>query len=637
MPPRKSTRQDGTTPVRQIRESTADTGATPPGRRSGRKAAQKAASSIASTRTRRTGLGRASLGEGDHLPDVQTQTSYAYGAKEGPVMPDTLATVSKYSIAEMANHIEEAIDVDTDEASDQQLQQDDEEDQMEDQITVQDPRRQDDPQDSSQLTDIPEEDSESEVPEPSSPPSAFPSDMPDQSYAYERGVRGVRRLPPRRLSPDQLHNTPRRQPPPPTRPYPIVNTESVSPFTTAAKTKVHQVGSQLDDAFRSLCRRLVQVANATAQSIRKMPLSALRNSLLVVLGTLVFLVMLASSVCFAYGRLGCDLAPTTSLGQSIHSGFQIICGSCQTFNGPIDLSNITPGDFAKMSAALDGINKKVGDLERRLSYRIDNKYSSLDSELTSLRQQQAALTNHLADHVDSQSSPSSGYVASPLIPKVNFFAPSNGAVINVVKTSPTKDRVDSLPLRVLRRCLRVVQQRANPPVTALVAWQDAGDCWCAANAASGDFVRLAVSTKEMLYPVELVVEHLPASGNLDRGSMPKQMELWADFSHLNEAEWEALQLNHKQEGNVLGPMFARIGFMKYDASGSSSHVQSFQLEVNRHDMMYSSKNFVLRVTSNYGGENVCLYRVRLHGQPVAAPNAGMVDHWYEQQGYQESE
>jgi hypothetical protein len=556
------------------------------------------------------------------LSDVKVAASYAYGASDRPVLPQMLNTENKYSIAAMADHVGEGLDEDDEE---------DEEDDVEDEEEVDEPQLQSDQievedRDESQLSDIPEEDSDQ--PEPSSPPSAFPSDLPDQSYNLERGLRRIRpivvrpneRHPPAESMPAQRFRQPASQP-------------QSRPFSEIIRQGFSRVKAQTADMSRDVSSRLTKTFHLIHESTRKMPLSSIGRAITLLLGAILALGVLSVTLCFFYTRIGCDTIPATGLGRSVHSGFQTLCGECQGSTAPIDFSSMSSGDISKISLTFDGINKKVHELERRLSYRIDTKYGSLDSELANLKQQQMALTSHLADHVDSQSGSLGGNVASPLIPKINFFAPSNGAVVNPLRSSPTKDKLDALLVRVVKQMAGTTRHQANPPSTALVAWHDVGDCWCAANAAAGDFVRLAINTKEMLYPSELVIEHLPASSNLARGSTPRLLELWADFAHFNDEEWRDMKLDKMQDGNVLGPTYARLGKMAYDARGSATHVQSVILDVNQNGLLQYARSFVLRVTSNYGGDNVCLYRVRLHGLPVAAPQTGMVDDWYEQQGY----
>ena len=122
----------------------------------------------------------------------------------------------------------------------------------------------------------------------------------------------------------------------------------------------------------------------------------------------------------------------------------------------------------------------------------------------------------------------------------------------------------------------------------------------------------------MIYPTEVVLENYPSGGSLLPGSAPKVIELWADFEHLNSQEWTALGIRQMQgeQGSPIGPTYALIGKVEYDASTEASHVQTFPLDMNQDALAYAAQNFVVRATENHGAEYTCLYRVRLHGVPV---------------------
>ncbi|RMZ76502.1 hypothetical protein DV738_g4928, partial [Chaetothyriales sp. CBS 135597] len=153
------------------------------------------------------------------------------------------------------------------------------------------------------------------------------------------------------------------------------------------------------------------------------------------------------------------------------------------------------------------------------------------------------ISSRLACDVHSGSSmltqlcgPCSDGVASPLLPKVNFFAPSNGAIVDPRRSSPTKAKAMSLIKRATLRALGITQTVAKGPLTALEPWQDVGDCWCAASRDQGDYIRLHVTTQHYIYPTELVLEHFPLSGSLNPGTTPKHLELWASVAALSDDE-----------------------------------------------------------------------------------------------------
>jgi hypothetical protein len=553
---------------------------------------------------------------------VQTQQSYAYGAKKAAVLPDMLMTRHKLSIDAMAGHIEEGIEEEPDEEEEYDQSEvisyrdDGEPSEIEDEKSGEEDKD----------NDSGEDVDEDEIGSQNTHPSAFPSYLPDQSYNWERGIR--------RTNVIQIQ-----------RPGPR-GSSKLQRFSQSAKIKARRLMETISDYGRMAIStlhavyywaylRMAQSLDQVSTFFAKTPMASAFKALTFLVAAGVATGMLWSTVCFFYSRVGCGMIPTTGFGQSIHSGFQTICGDCYTSTTSFDLTKGSGGDLTKISAALASINKKIHEVERRLTYRIDTNQATLESDLVSLKQQQQALSNHLADHIDQQAGPANGNVASPLMPKINFFAPSNGAVVDALRSSPTKEKQRSILMRTLRSLVGFNTHYANPPTTALKPWHDVGDNWCAASVRAGnDFIRLSVDTKEMIYATELVVEHFPSSGLLDRATTPRAIELWADFSHLSGNDWQQLQLGDMQEGNVLGPSFARLGRLKYDASGRANHIQSAMLDVNQYGLLHSAKTYVVRVTKNHGADNVCMYRIRLHGQPVAAPESGSVESWYENEGYQ---
>ncbi|RMD43817.1 hypothetical protein DV735_g1321, partial [Chaetothyriales sp. CBS 134920] len=260
------------------------------------------------------------------------------------------------------------------------------------------------------------------------------------------------------------------------------------------------------------------------------------------------------------------------------------------------------------------ITNQINLLESRLGHKFDRQQSELEAQVESLKEHQIEMSTQIADLEvrHQQQHPSalatSDGVASPLLPRVNFFAPSNGAIVDPRRSSPTKAKAMSLMKRATLRALGITQTVSKGPMTALEPWQDVGDCWCAASRDQGDYIRLHVTTLDYIYPTDLVLEHFPPSGSLRPGTTPKDLELWASVADLSEEERARLRIAELQQDNedinVLGPDFARLG--------------SFTLPANQRgaDLMLRAREFVLRVTSTYGADNACLYRVRLHGQRV---------------------
>ena len=617
MPPRKSVgRQIGATPARSTKFSSSISvisNESPQTRRSARQAA-RGGSQASGDSSAKIAIPSASKGP---LPDLQNQQSYAYGATKGPKLPNALETAGKRSLQDMAGHIEE--DFEEEEVDEQEPESDSDE-----ASNLSENQEESDREDG--RPNERDEDQSSEI----SQPSQFPSGLMDHSYNYERGIRRIRTVNIRTHTP---------QPFTPIKKISESTRDNVSRLAAMISKAYEQTKSFVVAEASALYHITVRMFNTLLRQITVLPWRTIFALMALLLAVLLGLGMVGATVCFLYERIGCNVIPVTGVGGHIHTGLRSICGECSgvpiatTFN----LTTSNPEDLSRLSATLTNINKKIQDLERRLTYRMDSSNAALESDLSNLKQQQIALSNHLADHVDHASG-STGNVASPLMNKINFFSPFNGVIIDPLRSSPTKEIKGNMAVEFGKKLVWMNTHYAKPPVTALIPWQDYGDCWCAAdqrsNATGQDLIRLAISTKEMIYPSELILEHFPSAGNLDRAATPRKIELWADFSHLDDDAWKQLKLDDMQTGNVLGPNFARVGKMKYDIAGRTSHIQTSALEVNQFGLLHYAQHFVLRVTANYGGKNACLYRVRLHGQPVAAPEVGNTEEWLERMGYE---
>jgi len=573
------------------------------------------------------------------LPEVQTQQSYAYGSTKTPILPAQLVARERMNLKEMAETIDAGVRQAEkhfqDHAADTEatLQADQRHDGTR-QRTSKDRSRDGSVDsdnldtrkservaawasslDSSQIEQIPDETSERDqgTPEVNSPrdtePSSFPSGISNHSYNYERGLRRPR---------VQVQS---RGPSLPQKTWNL----SKRSFASAYHTFLHLVGITGDWFLR--------LGRTCWRAIGELP-----ESTVVVGGTKVLFslcLVAATSVlfCYMYTTLLCVPLSTSTLSL----GLQKFCGSCARPLAPA--FNLTDGDrqdLSKLSMVLSNINSQIRLIESRLSDKFDSKYAVIEADIDALRRQQIHITNLMALLGSQQSSISSNNIPSPLIPKVNFFAPSNGALVDPRRTSPTRQKPFPLPQRVIMRMLGMTKYQARPPITALEAWQDVGDCWCSSDAApEHDSVRLGVTVKELIYPTELVIEHYPSAGSLNPDSAPRIVEIWADFDHLDGLEWQQLNIRSMQASQTpqesnkdiddelyhdhlsLGPTYALVGRAEYDASTYANHVQAFRLDVNQDYLRHYAQHFVVRVVRNYGAAHTCLYRVRLHGVPVA--------------------
>ena len=136
----------------------------------------------------------------------------------------------------------------------------------------------------------------------------------------------------------------------------------------------------------------------------------------------------------------------------------------------------------------------------------------------------------------------------------------------------------------------------------------------------GRYVQLGVLMGHDIFPDEVVIEHVPFKITPGPGSAPKEIEVWGDFSHLDRAEFAALMSGpHPIKECQWHPPRGLLGRFKYSAEDNEDgkFIQFFRLDFNQnHKDEYWVRKVVFRITSNWGGENTCLYRVRVNGVPV---------------------
>ncbi|KIY01726.1 uncharacterized protein Z520_01864 [Fonsecaea multimorphosa CBS 102226] len=582
------------------------------------------------------------------LPEVQIQQSYAYGSSKTPVLPNQLVARSRMNLKEMAetidagveqaqqhlrNHIEEThANLQKDSRAERARRRASREHSREASVASDDAEQQRTQRvaawasglDDDRLNGIPEEGQEAEEVEGeyadtgmdnesaarSTPdddtnketdPSSFPSGIFDHSYNYERGLRKPN----------------------------ITIRERQDPWFRKAwnsrKDTVQRIWQTSSDVLSSISDWSVRLLQVSGRAIRDLPNSPLVPIMTSILFALLFVGGASFLLCYTYTNFACDPLSTSTTGLTL----QKLCGTCTRSPSAASLNLTANGnDLSKLTAAINNINQQLRLLETRLTDKLDTQTAAMDKDIEALKRQHSELSSHMAGlRLGGGSGAFSGDVPSPVIPKINYFAPNNGAMVEPRLTSPTMQKPLTLAHRVLLRMLLATRYVSKPPITALAPWQDVGDCWCASAVQSGglghedDVMRLGVRVTEMIYPTEVVLENYPSAGSLSPGSTPKTLELWADFEHLDSLEWDKLNIRSMQGvmGSPFGPSYALIGRMEYDASSEASHVQAFPLDVNQasgSSLAYAAQNFVLRVTENYGAEFACLYRVRLHGVPV---------------------
>jgi len=193
---------------------------------------------------------------------------------------------------------------------------------------------------------------------------------------------------------------------------------------------------------------------------------------------------------------------------------------------------------------------------------------------------------------------------------VNFFSPIIGAQVDPLLTSPTLTTGSGF--RALAHRALFPSRGQLPAITALMPWNEAGECWCAA-ASKGGLAQLGVRAPHIIRAYAVTIEHAPQRATLDIKSAPKNLEVWAQAENVVYGySWaeNAGCVTEKPQGEA----WICLGVVKYDINGPT-HIQTTGL-VN-HGV--PARRFIVRVTANHGRDHSCLYRVQMHGEAVKKP------------------
>lgn len=304
-----------------------------------------------------------------------------------------------------------------------------------------------------------------------------------------------------------------------------------------------------------------------------------------------------------------------------------------------------PSPLTRASASkISRINKDIKRQEKLVQSMLAHQ-SVAAATIDKLTERQTELLEHQADLESKLSSVKAGQATAlpkspwlpnylkPIFRRINYASIGVGAFIDPYLTSPTKTKDFALYTRLLLGSSGLRKYQSHPPIEALKPWGELGDCWCAAsirkatdsvdqpmNGKEGRYVQLGIQLNHDIFPDEVVIEHLPILTSPSPGAAPKDIELWGDFSHLDQLEFAALTNNaHPIEEIEWYPQLALLGRFRYDAPANEhgKYIQIFRLEYNQDNKdEYWTKKVALRIKSNWGGDNTCLYRVRVHGMPV---------------------
>jgi len=226
---------------------------------------------------------------------------------------------------------------------------------------------------------------------------------------------------------------------------------------------------------------------------------------------------------------------------------------------------------------------------------------------------------------------------------VNFFSANLGAVVDPTLSSPTARKPTNGLGQWFYNTFGLGPRGANPPIAALERWDEAGDCWCAAQPPTPETTvkafdppkpapsspakaQLAVLMPFVIYPTTVTVEHIPSQGTLDITAAPKEMELWISVlngtalnlvaqravdNKLVDAIQDAID-STSGAPYELDATFVLAARWTYDIY-ALNHVQTFDIPVDLAEYHVGTNKAAIRAKTNYGGNHTCFYRVRVSG------------------------
>lgn len=282
------------------------------------------------------------------------------------------------------------------------------------------------------------------------------------------------------------------------------------------------------------------------------------------------------------------------------------------------------------------------DILNSLNIRVTN----LDSRVSTLSQE----VRSMRSDVDTVAAARPEYPPLKIVqeePKINFLTAGMGALVDRDTTSPTFKPQSKWSGYLWG-------PGPQHPAAAMAPWEDVGDCWCGAPREDGT-TRLVVDLGRDVVPEEVVVEHMPKESTINPGVAPKEMEFWARYkrvdqkpaaqrsfwsyifkqsstedssadetprrswrSSLSETMMDLCGRAYRNEpesaysDNKELPGFYRVGKFTYDQN-RPDNVQKFSLDVVLDDPAVRVDKVAFVVKSNWGSENTCLYRLKVHG------------------------
>ncbi|KAL5343165.1 hypothetical protein BJX70DRAFT_354737 [Aspergillus crustosus] len=290
------------------------------------------------------------------------------------------------------------------------------------------------------------------------------------------------------------------------------------------------------------------------------------------------------------------------------------------------------------STGLDTLSNQVGNLGTQVS--------SLSKDVKSVKTE----LSKVATPTTIYQYPSRGRQETV---RTNFLSIGHGVIVDPYMTSPSIGVERTWLQRFYMWLAGEKHVPTQPPLAALTSWEDFGECWC--SAPRDGMSQIGILLGRRMIPEDVIVEHMPKAATLTPEVAPRKMELWVryrymgldarpyrktissllrwwpsnvsgqdplapDSKKLRKPVMEALRLawsgepdENFSDDELLGPHYYRVGQWTYDIN-DGNHVQKFPVTAMIDSDQVRVDKVVFRVKSNWGANETCIYRLKLHGR-----------------------
>jgi len=253
------------------------------------------------------------------------------------------------------------------------------------------------------------------------------------------------------------------------------------------------------------------------------------------------------------------------------------------------------------------LKENVAELNRKLQENYDDMYSKYDVTSTRLTNLKKMLESGGFSGGDPSSSMGKqlGAYIDPQRTSLTYQGPRPNSILSWLDRQFIANHIIPKPRAVISSVAR-----------------EPGNCWPFA----GRRGNLGLVLREPVFVTGLTLEHIEWSLALSKPATPKKLSLWANirpYGKYDDVVAAAAVAQHVGVERVQAPVdsadmhgYARLGEFEYEFHENSSPIQTWMVPVNMRTLNVTSDRVVVLFTENYGGEYTCVYRVRVHGEPV---------------------